>query len=204
LAGCYGSSVYLAWSFLGPSVYQRCTSGCFSAGPGIARQWSGNRCSFTHCVGLEDRGRLGLVRGHGSGPCRGEPAGGGPGPRRAGGLPARCARAGALPGGRAVARGGGSTGTAKASQPTGTGSPVTGRPAPARLVCGGTACCWRGGPLAGCPGRGQGTVSENGRPFRRVREPVTLPHRQLICLLIRVPADSGAPFLWRTHWTRRE
>jgi hypothetical protein len=35
-------------------------------------------------------------------------------------------------------------------------------------------------------------------------KPAAIPHRQLIRTPIRVPADSGAPFQWRTRWTRRE
>jgi hypothetical protein len=93
---------------------------------------------------------------------------------------------------------GGSTGTAKAWQPTGTGSPATGRPArgqhpPARFAAGPPLPARR----AAAPGfpRAAGTVSGTGRPFIQVREPVTLPRRQLICLPIRIPAESGGS--WR-------
>jgi hypothetical protein len=82
--------------------------------------------------------------------------------------------------------------------------PAGSRPAPALPVRSGTARCRRGGPPAGFPGQGPRTVSRISRPFSRVREPVTLPHRQLICLLIRLPADSRAPFQRRTCRTRRE
>jgi hypothetical protein len=99
-------------------------------------------------------------------------------------------------GGRSRGAGGGSTGTAKAWQPTGTGSPATGRP----LAAGPPAA--RGGPPPGFPGAAK-TVSGIGRPFIRVREPVTLPCRQLICQLIRTPANSGARFQWRTRRTWR-
>ena len=68
--------------------------------------------------------------------------------------------------------------------------PAGSRLASARPVRGWTALCRRGGPRTEFPG--WGTVSGNGRPFSRIREPVTLPCRQLICLLIRIPADSGA------------
>ena len=65
--------------------------------------------------------------------------------------------------------GGGSTGTAKAWQPTGTGSPATGRPARGQRPLARSAeaaRCRRGGPPAGSPGR-PGTVSGIGRPFSR-------------------------------------
>jgi hypothetical protein len=68
-----------------------------------------------------------------------------------------------------------------------------------------------GPPAAGAEGlrpgardKGPGTVSRISRPFSRVRQPVAVPHRQLICLLIRLPADSGAPFQRRTCRTWRE
>ena len=54
------------------------------------------------------------------------------------------------------------------------------------------------------PGTAARTVSRISRPFSRIREPVTLPHRQLIRTPIGVPADSGAPFQRRTCRTRRE
>jgi hypothetical protein len=100
----------------------------------------------------------------------------------------------------------GSTGTAKTWQPTGTGSPATGRPARGHRPLPGprTARCRRGGPPARCPGQRPGTVSRISRPFIRIREPVTPPHRQLIRVPIRVPADSGASFQRRTCRTRRE
>jgi hypothetical protein len=72
---------------------------------------------------------------------------------------------------------GGSTGTAKAWQPTGTGSSATGRPARGQCPLAGSADC----PLlarravGGVPGAGSGTVSGTGRPFSRVREHVALP-----------------------------
>ena len=70
-----------------------------------------------------------------------------------------------------IAAGGGSTGTAKAWQPTGDGlagsGPVGSRPAAARPVRSGTARA-SGGLPARCPGRG--TVSRISRPFIRIRE----------------------------------
>jgi hypothetical protein len=82
------------------------------------------------------------------------------------------------------------------------GRPRAGRPAARSPGRRGTARCRRGAPPAAS--RGRGTVSGNGRPFTGIREPVALPCRQLTCRLLRVPADSGAPFQWRTCWTRRE
>jgi hypothetical protein len=41
--------------------------------------------------------------------------------------------------------------------------------------------------------RESGTVRETGRPFSQVRQSAAIPHRQLICQLIRIPADSGIP-----------
>jgi hypothetical protein len=75
-----------------------------------------------------------------------------PGPQRAGRLPARCALQGALPCGRGVAVGG-STGTAKAWQPTGTGSSATGRPTRGQRPLARSAA---GPPAAGAEGRRPG------------------------------------------------
>jgi hypothetical protein len=120
-------------------------------------------------------------------------------------------RAGAVMAGLAVresvtlaGRAGG--GSRRRGAPGGTGSPATGRPARGHRPLPGlrTARCRRGGPPARCPGQRPGTVSRISRPFIRIREPVTPPHRQLIRVPIRVPADSGAPFQRRTCRTRRE
>jgi hypothetical protein len=85
------------------------------------------------------------------------------------------------------------------------GHPATGRPARGQCPAARSADCLR--PTrrasAGCPGQWPGTVSRISRPLSLIREPVTPPHRQLIRVPIRVPADSGAPFQWRTCWTRR-
>jgi hypothetical protein len=94
--------------------------------------------------------------------------------------------------------GDGSTGIGKAWQRTGTGSSAMGRPVPgqpAHPVRGGTARCRSGGPPTGFPEQGPGTVRRTGRPFSQARQPVVIPHRQLICQLIRIPADSGMPWL---------
>ena len=88
---------------------------------------------------------------------RRRPGTGGRAARRSGGPPAsgddgRCALA------RAAAR----QAPRRRGHPTGTGSPATGRlarPAPARPLRGGTACCRRGGPPAGLPRR-QGRSAE--------------------------------------------
>ena len=138
--------------------------------------------------------------------CLPAPAGA-PGPRRAGRLPARwCPRGSTAR--RAAWRGRRldrhREGVATYRDGLAGHGPAGSRPAPARPVRGGTARCRRGGPPARCPGQGPGTVSRISRPFIRVREPVALPHRQLIRVPIRVPADSGAPFQRRTCRTRRE
>jgi hypothetical protein len=62
--------------------------------------------------------------------------------------------------------------------------PARSRPAPRSPVSDGTACCRCGGLK---------TVSGNGRPFTRVREPVTRPHRQLIRVPVGVPPRLVPP-----------
>jgi len=110
--------------------------------------------------------------------------------------PARCAREGALPGGRAVmAR----AAARQAPRRRGSLPGRARRPRAGRLAAGarpfGRAA---GPPAAGAQGRrpaarGPGTVSGNGRPFIRVREPVTLPHRQLIRPPVGVPPRQVPP-----------
>jgi hypothetical protein len=51
------------------------------------------------------------------------------------------------------------------------------------------------GRRPGFRGWGRERSAELADPFSRVREPAALPRRQLICLLIRIPADSGVS--WR-------
>jgi hypothetical protein len=105
--------LYLSWTFRAPLAY-----------PGLLfrRSWPSRgggllTVAFTRGAGLEDRGRLGLVRGRGSGRCPGRPRWR-PGPRRAGAAGAVCPRGSAA---RRARRGAGcgSTGTGKAWQPTG-------------------------------------------------------------------------------------
>lgn len=102
--------------------------------------------------------------------------------------------------------GDGSTGTGKTCNLPGTGSPATAGWFPASPLSRPASACPADGGEGRRPGSvaGPGTVSRTGRPFSRVRQPAAIPRRRLICLLIRLPADSGTPFQWRTRWTRRE
>jgi hypothetical protein len=190
-----GGSMYLAWTFFVPGVYLRCTRGCFSAGRGHARPSHGGGLLtvFTlHAARAWGAGGVCVLRVDAVPALAGETAlaalvrGG------QAGAGAVCSRGSAA---RRACRGAGdgSTGTAKTWQPTGTGSPATGRSARGQHPLGRTVRCRRGRPSAGFPGREPGTVRRAGRPFRRVREPAAIPHRQLIRIPIRIPADSGMP-----------
>lgn len=203
---CYGRfdvpGVYLFCTFRGPAMHLV----CFSAGPGRARPPHGG--GLPTVFTFTRRGPWGclcLARGHRFRP-----------------LPGGTALAALVRGGHAGCRcrvlarercrrsrrgaGGGSTGTGKTWPPTGDGfaghgpalfpaSPLT-RPAADSAV----------GAEGRRPGSWgwAGTVSRTGRPFSRVREPAAVPHRQLIRVPIRVPADSRPPFQGRTCRTRRE
>jgi hypothetical protein len=185
-----------------PFVYLRCTWVCFSAGPGRARPpHGGGLLTVLTFTRRGPGGACALRADAGSGPCRKAPRWR---PWSAEGTPAAgavCSRGSAA---RRMCRdaGGGSTGTAKTWQPTGDGFAGHGQACsrPARSPgLRRTARCRRGGPPAGFPGQGPKTVSRTDRPFSRIRQPAAIPRRQLICLLIRLPADSGAPFQRRTR-----
>jgi hypothetical protein len=192
-----GGSMYLVWTSAVPGVDPRRTRGCHFRRswpcPADARRWSANRLHLHAQHGSGRPGRLRLARGRGSGF--------GPGtPRRRtwsaesmSAAGAVCTREGALPGERAVARAAARQAPGRRGNLPRTGSPATGRPVPGQSAQ--PACVAAGGKAADqVPGLGPGTVSRTGRPFSRVRQPAAIPRRQLICLLIRLPADSGAPF----------
>ena len=105
---------------------------------------------------------------------------------------------------RAAWRGRGSTGTAKAWQPTGTGSPAPGRPARGQHPLARSAT---GPPLPARRATGQvrggGRSAEIADRLSGFANLSPCPHRQLIRVPIRVPAESGAPFQGRTCRTRR-
>jgi hypothetical protein len=83
---------------------------------------------------------------------------GGPGPRRACRLPVLCARAGALPGERAVAQATARHTQGRRGNLPGTGSPATGRPVPCQSA---QPACVRL-PAAGGEGRRPGSGAEAG------------------------------------------
>jgi hypothetical protein len=205
-----GGSMYLVWTFAVPGVDPRRTRAPFPpvlAVPGrrtavvckpfspscAARVWEAGG----GCV-LRADAVPALVRGRRAG---------GPGPRRACRLPVLCVLArercpaSAPWRGRRLDRHREDVATYRER----VRRPRAGRFPASPLSRPASACPLPEGKAAGrVPGLRPGTVSRTGRPFSRIRQPAAIPRRQLICLLIRLPADSGAPFQRRTRWTRRE